>query len=395
MFLRRFKKRPVSRSPVGKSRWDMKRRRSRLLRFRQLLAGKTLMFFGIIGLLGGLVYALFFTPLLIITDVEVSTDYKDINVERIRQALLEQVVQSNTLFVGLGNLEKTIYDRFPDVSSMACSRSLFRQSIVCQAIGYELVAVIKHQTKKYYINENGVVIAFDNRKLGLPIFDLILNPIFADLDPGETELLDAPLEEEGPVPEEAQENPPPASLTADILQERTDGVPESTSEEEALLGSDGDLGSENDVIPEEQRLLFIQPDEAPPLEPLIRPEDREVFQIAIGKKILDPEELQTILEAIDQLESVLDRKVIQAQYVQVAGELSMTSKPRVREKEGTEGNEEPDIQEDPEHEFTILLNLRRNIESQFIKLRKTKEVIDFTEVELIDLSIDGEKIFYR
>jgi cell division septal protein FtsQ len=397
MFRRRSIKRRSSRQDFSKNRWSMQRKRSRFLKVKQLLAGKFLVFVGSVALLSASIYTVLFTPLFIIQDAEVTTQYKDINVERVRAAIIDKVNGVNTLFLNTTDLENKTYEQFPDVSSVTCGRNVFQRIVTCEAIGYELVAVIKHQGKKYYINENGVVIGFDNRKLGLPIFDLILNPVFAGIEAAEnTSIADSLVEENIPElePDSPQPEAPsvPESLTASVLSERANGSPdpEETSPEEAAPVPEASAEREDKL------LTFIQPFEVPPVEPLIINEPRKVFDVAVGLKILDPEELKNILEAISELEKVLGRKVIQAQYVQVAGELSLDSKPE-RAKAAIEdpAAEELALEEDPEHQFTVLLDLRRNLKDQFTKLKKSKEVIDFSQTERIDLSIDGEKVFYR
>lgn len=365
-----------------------------------------MVFLAVLALMSGSIYTVLFTPLFIIKDAVITSQYKDINVDRVRAEVLEQVVGLNSLFLNTTELETSTYEAFPDVSSLACRRNIFQKNVSCEAIGYELVAVIKHQGKKYYINENGVVIEFDNRKLGLPIFDLILNPVYAGIAAAEETSIEELLVEEviAPVVEEVPAEPlQPTSLTASILSDRANGptpVEDTTSTDEESPAEEGN--SEEAAVPEadservDKLLTFIQPFEAPPIEPLVINEPRKVFDVAVGLKILDPVELGYILEAISELEKVLGRKVIQAQYVQVAGELSLDSKPE-RSKAPVEDPEADELalQEDPEHQFTVLLDLRRNLEDQFTKLKKSKEVIDFSEVDRIDLSIDGEKVFYR
>jgi len=344
----------------------MKPKRSHAMKIRQLAKGRIALLLGIVALFVLSLYATFWTNLFTVVDLQVNTSYKDINIERVQQVLSPEVVGQNALFLDLEALETTSYELFPDVSSMGCHRNWFVRRVVCDAIGYELVAVIKHLEERYYINENGVIIAYDNRKLGLPLFDLILNPVFAGLTDAQRAELEASLD---------------SSVSLDPLSAPT--IEPVVPEEPIVIEEPADANSP-------ARLTFIQPTEEPPIEPVIKNEGRRVFEVEVGKKILDPEELKTILEALKETEDVLGRKVIQAQYVQVAGELSLTSKPAPRE----EGEEEVDIVEDPDHEMTILLDLRRNLEDQFTKLKKTKEVIDFTTVDRIDLSIDGEKVFY-
>lgn len=365
----RFRRRPTPSFP--RQTWDMNRKRSPLLRIKQLFKGKFLIVLGVIILISLIIYSAFFTTLLSVRAVEVSTDNRDINLERLNTALNEQLVGKNELLLNITTLENTAYDQFPDISSMSCSRNFFRRTIACAALGYELVAVINHEGNKYYINENGVVIGYDARKLGLPVFDLILNPVFAEIaERGkETTAVEEPLIAAGPVlPEQPKEDPAP----------QTPG-------------------------PTSKTLLFLPPSQDPPIEPLQIREARSVFEVTVGKKILESKELKLILEAIKSLESIMQRRVIHAQYVQVAGELSLTSKQQPATPKDPNAPEDPDAPKPPEtpssepidHEFTVLLDLRRNLDDQFKKLVKAKDVIDFSEVSRIDLSIDGEKVFYR
>lgn len=378
----------------------MKPKRSVVLKLKQLFKGKFLLSFALLVAVGAGIYNMFFTSLFHIRSVVVTTVYKDINAENLQGAIGEMALNKHLFLISLTEVSTKIYDSFPDVSAIVCARNLIGRRLECDAIGYELVAVIQHQNERYYINENGVVITFDSRKLGLPFFDLILNPVFAEIE-------DPPKEAAQPLPEQVLQpvlpvNLPPESLTASILGGRESG------DVSALTPS---------IIPDldipDTSLFFIQPDQAPPVEPLILHVERRVFNVSVGQKILDPDELQTILKAIHELEQVLGRKVIEAQYVQVAGELSLKSKPSVGVQEGAEGLDGTDpatslgaggteegveasvSDEDPEHEIIILLDLRRDLEDQLRKLSKTKEVIDFSEVSQIDLSIDGEKVFYR
>ncbi len=398
MFRRRSIKRRSARKNFSSKRWDMQRKRSPFLKLKQVLAGKFLVFLAAVALLSGTIYGVLFTPVFIVQDVEITSQYKDINVDQVKIAVSEQVLGFNTLLIKTLDVETQTYEQFPDVSSVACSRNIFQKKILCEAIGYELVAVIKHEGKKYYINENGVVIGFDNRKLGLPIFDLILNPVFAGIEAAETasiadslvvpEVVETVPETPEPLPEPIV----PESLTASVLSERANGV----AQPEEITPETSEPIPEISAEREEKLLTFIQPFETPPVEPLIINEPRKVFDVAVGLKILDPVELKKILEAISELEKVLGRKVIQAQYVQVAGELSLDSKPEL----ATAAVEDPEaeelvINEDPEHQFTVLLDLRRDLDDQFTKLKKSKEVIDFSQTERIDLSVDGEKVFYR
>jgi len=161
----------------------MRPRRSRFLKLQQLLKGKFLLALLVIAAMGGAVYGLFFTPFLATRAVEVTTAYKDINVENLRKAIHDLVVGKNLLLVSKQEVARTVYDTFPDVSSLGCGRKFFSLTFECEAIGYELVAIIKHETERYYINELGVVISYDNRKLGLPYFDLLPNPVFAEIEP--------------------------------------------------------------------------------------------------------------------------------------------------------------------------------------------------------------------
>lgn len=397
MMRRRSSKRLSSRS----SRWNMKRKRSRLLKFRQLCAGKIVVILAIFAAFSGIIYVVFFTNTFRVMDVVVTTSYHDINPDQLEAVLQPELVQSNSLFLDVHAVEQQVYDQFPEVSSMDCSRDFFKRSFECEALGYELVAVVNHQDKKYYINENGVVIAFDNRKLGLPIFDLVLNPVFTEEVQGNTPSIADIVEE---TPEElipAGPTPLPQSLTASILQGRSSG---QTAEE----STDG-ATEETPSLPELDDnqdggglISFIQPQDEAPIEPVIINRQDGLFDLVEGKKILAPEEVEQILTAIKQLEEVMGRKVIQVEYIQVAGELSLTSRPQTPEEqpeetENLEEEGEPDPQsgEALDHEFVVLLDLGRDLENQFVKLKKSKEVIDFSQVSRIDLSIDGEKVFYR
>lgn len=397
----RLRKRGFERRvPPSQPRWGVQHRRSRFLRISQLLQGKFLLLLLIVSLAGGIVYGVFFTRFLHIRDVSTSSENKDVNVDRLQQALIERVIDEHLFLISLREIEREMYDRFPDIASLDCSRELLTRSISCYAQGFELVAVIKHQEKRYYINENGVVIGFDNRKLGLPIFDLILNPIYAGVeakaDQATTPAMQGPVvPASSPV---AAETPPPGSPTpvnAPTVAPTTPAASPTTPEEKPPV--------------EEAGIAFISPTQEPPVLPLVLEEERKVFEVTVGKQILDPKELKSILVAIQELEKVLHRKVIEALYVQVAGELSLRSKPALAEESPPEDGEasdeaievpptpaEPDESaESPDHEFTILLDLRRSLDDQLRKLERSKEVIDFSRVIKIDLSIDGDKVFYR
>lgn len=397
----RLRKRGFERRvPPSQPRWGVQHRRSRFLRISQLLQGKFLLLLLIVSLAGGIVYGVFFTRFLHIRDVSTSSENKDVNVDRLQQALIERVIDEHLFLISLREIEREMYDRFPDIASLDCSRELLTRAISCYAQGFELVAVIKHQEKRYYINENGVVIGFDNRKLGLPIFDLILNPIYAGVeakaDQATTLAMQGPVvPASSPV---AAETPPPGSPTpvnAPTVASTTPAASPTTPEEKPPV--------------EEAGIAFISPTQEPPVLPLVLEEERKVFEVTVGKQILDPKELKSILVAIQELEKVLHRKVIEALYVQVAGELSLRSKPALAEEsppgDGEVSDEvievpptsaEPDENaESPDHEFTILLDLRRSLDDQLRKLERSKEVIDFSRVIKIDLSIDGDKVFYR
>jgi len=420
MSLFRRKKRPASRVIRKAPKWGMKHRRSGRLRFKQLFQGKVLISFGILALLGALIYTVFFTQMLIVNSLQVDTVYKDINVSKLEKFLDKKVVGQHSFFFDLNEIYLQSYEQFPEVSALACHRNYLLRAVNCEAYGFELVAVIKNKGKKYYINENGVVIAYDSRKLGLPLFDLILNPIFVD-NPEANELVTEEVSEEAvetsveseTVTETDAEVGEPVSLTDNILREKSEGtvLDDESTEAEAVTeeATESEELSVEEVYFEEtggfevKRVKFVKPFEDPPIEPVIQNEARAVFNVSVGKKILDPEELNSILEAIQRLEEVLERKVIHAQYVQVAAELSLTSKPSMGEDKPNEEaeaatpdtEEDEEIEEDPEHELTIFLDLRRNLDDQLNKLKKTKEVVDFTQIERIDLSIDGEKVFYR
>lgn len=403
MRLFRFRKRGFERRvTTSQPRWGVQHRRSRFLRISQLMKGKFLVLFLVIALTGGFVYGVFFTRFLHIRDVSTSSENKDVNVDRLQQALIEGVIDEHLFLISLREIEREMYDRFPDIASLECSRELFRRAISCYARGFELVAVIKHQEKRYYINENGVVIGFDNRKLGLPIFDLILNPIYAGVEAKADQPTAAAMQ--GPVVPEtapaATVGTPPASTNAVSTPPGTGTAP-SPAVNTPL--------SEEKLPVEEAGIAFISPTQEPPVQPLVLQEERKVFEVTVGRQILDPQELKSILVAIQELEKVLHRKVIEALYVQVAGELSLRSKPALVEE--TPANEEiaeegavevpespaevDESAESPDHEFTVLLDLRRSLEDQLRKLERSKEVIDFSRVIKIDLSIDGDKVFYR
>lgn len=291
-----------------------------MLKLRQVLEGKFFIMLMGIFLIAGLLYLMFFTPLLLVRNVLVTSVYKDIQVERLQAFLEPSMVNKNFLLLPFSEILKKTYDAFSELASLSCSRDFRLRQITCEAISFELVAVIKHEGEKYYMNSNGVVIPFDNRKLGLPIFDLVLNPLYAALSPDE--------------PKSDQKAP-----------------------------------------------------------------EKKVFAFSTGKKILETEELEAILSTLESFEKVLKRKVINAKYIQVAAELSLTSKkaPKVPEESEEASSERPppDSEESEEHEFTVLFDLRRDIEEQFQKLEKSQKVIDFSKVTKIDLSIDGEKVFYR
>jgi hypothetical protein len=368
----RSRKRLTTRTSSPRQTWDMNRKRSWLLKIKQLFQGKFLAVLAVLVLGTGLIYGAFFTPLLSVQSVEVNTDNRDINVERLSTAINQELVGKNELLLSLESLENSAYEEFPDISSLSCSRNFLSRTISCTALGYELVAVINHEANKYYINENGVIIGYDGRKLGLPIFDLILNPVFAEIEARKSKKEETPTAISAPVPTPAPIEPVvPAPL------------------------------------PSVSTLNFTSPSQDPPVEPLVIREERSVFEVTVGKKILEAKELKLILEAIKSLEEVMERRVVNVQYVQVAGELSLLSKPAPKAPTEPVENtdEEPFVDEVPaspalpsepaDHEFTVLLDLRRSLEDQFKKLVKTKDVIDFSEVSRIDLSIDGEKVFYR
>ncbi|MDF2378820.1 MAG: hypothetical protein P1V18_01165 [Candidatus Gracilibacteria bacterium] len=424
MGLFRFKKR--RRQLQGKqSNWRVRRKRSHSLKFKQRINKKFWIFLGTSAAVVAACYAVFFTPVLTVQNIEATTEYKDVKTEDVEAFMADLVLNKNTLLITAGIIEEEIYEAFPEVSSVVCGRNIFRKLFTCNAYGYELVAVIKHEGERYYINENGVIIAFDSRKLGLPILDLILNPVFSN-DRGV--ILTDPKEEvipEVPVLEPQKLSLADLSPTASILRQRSEGtlleLPEPTLDLNAEVGPE----PEPQPLPDEGELLtFIQPDEIFLIQAqsLIEEPERDPFEVEEGKKILDTDELKTILESINQLENDFKRKVSKAQYVQVAGELSLKSKyiaiedvedmkeveagegevslfkgPEVapESEEGTEVPNPPIPQENPDHELEILLDLKRDLNKQFKKLRKAGEVINFAETDRIDLSIEGKKVFYR
>lgn len=330
MFLLRRRHRSGLNPPEGRfERFRVKRKRSFMLKIKQLFHAKTGFFILGLVLFMSFVYLIFFSPIFKIEDISVLSTAQDIPKEKLREALLKKLVQENLLFVELRDELKPVQKSFPEVSTLSCARLFRTRSLECEATSFPLMAVIKHEGKKYYINENGVVIAYDGRKLGLPTFDLVLFVIpslrSATADSGQTD--------------------PPVSFRPTL------------SESASRRGAEESLSSHN-----------------------------EIFSVVVGKKILETEEIQKILKTLQEFEKILKWKVMEAQYVQVAGELSLTSRPTTNE---------PNAPNEPNNLLTVLFDLRRNLDEQLEKLLKTKEVIDISKVTRIDLSIDGEKVFYR
>lgn len=321
-------------TPEGRfGRFSVTGKRSIPLKLKQLFHAKTGILVLITILIFGLLYAVFVSPLFKIQDVDIMTTYQDIPKEKLKAALFAKLHLKHLLFSEIKTPVREVQKKFPEVSGISCDRNFKRRTLECEATSFPLMAVIKHEGKKYYINENGVVIAYDGRKLGLPTFDLVLNPVFqsaASVIPSEV---------------------PHASLR------------------------DAAEGSRNPI-----------------------------FSVVVGKKILETDEIQKILKTLQEFEKILKWKVLEAQYVQVAGELSLTSRQTTGKSqipmlapsvvEGTNNQKVPDP-ESSDHDLTILFDLRRNLDEQLEKLLKTKEVIDMSKVTRIDLSIDGEKVFYR
>ncbi|MDP3976122.1 MAG: hypothetical protein Q8P95_04360 [bacterium] len=396
---------------LRRQKWALEHRREPRLRLRQFLRSKWWLVLLILISFSGVIYAAFFTPLLLIQSVQVGSDYKDVNVGKLQRRIETELLGKSLTSVNLSQLEADVYEQNIDVASLLCRRDFLNRAVACNAIGYELVAVIKSRGMKYYINENGVVIDYDSRKLGLPIFDLILNPIYNEgLGVVEKEL---PLEEASVV-----EQAPP-TLTEQVLKSRLEGLsqakPEQSALEEIIVPEEGDFGFRLHTFIE-KGAVTIEGQEI---------KQQEGFQVVVGEKILDPAELKVILTSIERLEEVLGRKVSRAQYVQVAGELAISSQTTVGSAEtpgiggGKDlGGEEVEVEafaalpahlrtpqnnltrlDEQErqagHEVTVLLWLRGNLDQQFTKLRKLKEVVNFDEIQRIDLSIEGEKVFYR
>ncbi len=271
-----------------------------------------------------LFWLVFFSSILHIQNVLITTENKDVNQEKVQKTAEKEILDKNTLGFSIPNFEKSIVKNFQEISKISCARYFLRQSIECDALGFPFIAVFKHEGKKYYLNENGVAIAFDSRKLGLPTFDLVLNPIAVGK----------------PTPK----NDNPQQATSDQQPE--------TSNQKALPASGG---------------------------------SKPVFDVTVGKKILEPSEIKAILAALDELEKTLGGKVINAQYIQVAGELSLAMRA---------DHKDPKNLKNPK-ELTVLFDLRRDLSQQLVKLDKFKQVFDLRTISRIDLSIDGEKIFYR
>ncbi len=382
-------------------------------------------------------YAVFSTSVFLVREVHVFSSYQDINTDRVQVTVSKAALDQHLLFIDTLAIESEVYENYPGISEVNCHKKLLKRALECEAVGYELIAVIKHQAKKYYINENGVVLEYDQRKLGLPLFELVLNPVFAGLSEEEVIALQEQAENESEAasaftasilspgvaePVALLDTEPLKPFSVDLPEgPQNDDLPVDTPENEGVTdaeNSDSDSPEDAEETPqisakdlekfdsgfEVKTLRFLSPLEGPPPEPIIKNRGREVFVIAEGKQILDPEELDGILNAIRRLEDIMERKVISAQYVQVAGELTLTSKPRALEDRKNAEEDVPGEQsatqentptENPDHELIILLDLRRNVEQQLQKLAKAKEVINFQEISRIDLSIDGEKVFYR
>jgi len=282
------------------------------------------------------VWLVLFTSLLHIQSVLITTENKDINPEIVQKAAEKEVLDKNTLIFSILNFEKTILKNFPEISRLSCERHFLSRSLECDALGFPLIAVFKHEGKKYYMNENGVVIVFDSRKLGLPTFDLVLNPVAVGKPQNKSEIRN------------------PKSETNSKFE-----IPNSKNTQ----------GNEQPATRNQQLETSNQ---------------KSVFTVVVGKKILEPSEIHAILTAIDELEKTLGGKVINAQYIQVAGELSLMLQPATSDQKPVTRNQ-----------LTVLFDIRRDLDQQMAKLDKFKQVFDLGKISRIDLSIDGEKIFYR
>lgn len=279
---------------------------------------KPLLLMSVLGIIT-LLIILFFSPYFSVTEVIVTSKQQNINTQGIQQFVSPKVKNKNLFFFGQRRLTQQIYDAFGDVSAIRYRRKPFH-TLELDILGYPIVAIMKHENIRYYLNENGVLIAYDERNLSLPFFEFALMPTEEEKEADQTR--------EDPMPTEAPES------AAGIILERTHGLPSD---------------------PENKT-------PQPPSPPTL-----------LGKQIITPEELKRLLSSIAAVEQQTGLKITYSSYVQVAEELNLKTS----------------------QDYWIVMDMGRDLKKQVEKLAKALQVISSIKLERIDLSIEGNKVFYK
>lgn len=158
---------------LNRVRWKIQPKRVFSLRFSQFFQSYFWRFLIATSLLFIMLYSTFFTTLFTIEKIQVFTSYKDINAKTIADFLEPSAVGKNLIFIALEGLQNQAAEKFPEVAQFNCERNFSERHVVCEAIGYELVAIIRQGGDRFYLNENGFLVEYDARKLGLPIFEIL------------------------------------------------------------------------------------------------------------------------------------------------------------------------------------------------------------------------------
>jgi hypothetical protein len=249
-----------------KNRWNVSGKRKRSEKMKKWITKRKLMVMAMVVAIIALIYLVFFSKTFQIQTVIVSSEQQNMNTERIQELIAPQIVGKNMFRFGQATLLPKLYSRFKDISSIKVIRHSFHD-VEIELRGFDIVALIKKDGNRYYLNENGTIVAYDERNLSLPVLELEL------YHPKQTE------KKQTPVQMEEEKNEPTG--TASIIQEKFQATEKQMVAEEA-------------------------------------PEPKELQQ---GEQIIQPKELQEILLAIQEVKETTKQKINNVIYRQLPQEL--------------------------------------------------------------------------
>ncbi len=335
---------PIGGTAVGGDR-RARRRSEKTVKFLTYVK----IFVGMFGL-GAALYAIFFTAIFEIQQIEVKGGEDTTQEQAAIKEELQQYLGNNLLFFQTSALENEFLSNYAYLKSIEIDRDFFH-TVSVTVETYPAVANVRMEfdngnNEFYVVNERGFIASIGTNLENLPL--IVMDVTGTTIDLPTTQPTETPVEDPTVEGTPTTETPVVETSTDAAAPTETTPAPEKPTTEET--------STEEDVTEEE---VDTMPDE-------------------INEELIDQAMLTTLLETAESFEGKFDMEVLEIHYLKRAREMHLYT----------------------ERYFSVWIDLTQDVDLQLAKLKKALTEINIYDapLEYIDLRIsgqNGEKVIYK